>query len=74
MDTPTTARDESPTRPGWWTVKETAGYLKEHEVTVRNRIRRGQLRAAKLGRVWRVRGPQWPDEMLESLVPREVKR
>ena len=45
-----------------WTVKETAELLRVSELHIRRMITRGQLRALKVGRAWRV-----PADAIEQL-------
>jgi len=43
----------------YYTVKEVAELLKVTERTVRNWIRKGQIKAIKIGRVWRIPANQF---------------
>jgi len=50
-----------------WTVEEVANYLRLKPETVRAMARRGDLRAVKIGRVWRFRRSN-----LEQLLQEQV--
>lgn len=41
-------------RPAFWTVKEVAEYIRASDQTVLNLVRRGQLKAIRLGRALRI--------------------
>ena len=51
----------------WWTVKETAGFFRVHEETIRLWLRSGRLRGACLSRKagWRI-DPQSAYEILNA--------
>jgi excisionase family DNA binding protein len=54
------------------TVEEAAQYLKVDPVTIRNVIRRGELQALRVGRVYRIRRVDL-DDLLMKIEPGQTK-
>lgn len=57
---------------GYLTTTEAASYIRSCDETVRRLIRSGQLRAVRVGRVWRTR-VDWLDDCLLSKYGRPLR-
>jgi excisionase family DNA binding protein len=67
--------DPDTSKAPWWTVREAANHARCSTRTIYGEVRRGKLRAAKIGgrRQLRFR-PSWVDEWIEnSITPIEVQ-